>query len=118
MMGAFLNLVFMRMTGFQAHPVDKRWDILVNKILDSGEHVLTGKHNAIYLYQGNEYHIWIANGLFAMGSSSMVKGEHVEYEMQKLPSIGTTLRIYKEVYLREVKRLEMESEQKVERLFS
>jgi|SRR5471030_805553 len=118
MMTIFLKLVFMRMTGFKAHPFDKRWDALVNNILDEGEHVQTDKYNAKYIYQGQEYRIWLANGLFSIGASSMVKGEHVDCEMQKLPSIRTTLRIYKEVYLREVKRLEIESEQKAERLFS
>lgn len=117
-MTIFLKLIFMRMTGFKAHPYDKRWDILVNKILDDGEFISMGKYNAAYIYQGGEYHIWMCNGLFAIGSSTMINGEYVDFEMQRLPSIRTTYRIYKEVYLKGKEKLEMEKEQMVNRLFS
>lgn len=117
-MGIYLKLMLMRMNGFQAHPVDKKWDALLNKILDEGTLLSTNKYVANFIYKDQAYDVWIENGLFSLGASHRVKGELVDYEMQRLATVKTTLRFYRVAYLKHLENKKLELEEKTKRIFS
>lgn len=118
MMGIYLKLFLMRITGYQAHPVDKNWDALLNEILDEGTLLSTNKYVAQFIYKDQQHDVWMENGLFSLGASHRVKGELVDYEMQRLVTVKTTLRFYRMVYLKHLENQKTEREEKSKRLFS
>lgn len=94
-----LTIYLHKLTGSTGHSYNADWDSKVIALLDEGELISVDRHCAHYLYKGDAYSVWLMpNGVFALGSSFYIKGEHVDYKNQRMPSAKTMLRLHREVY--------------------